>query len=162
MNPKKITLNLHFNFNIAQKSKRNSSYKKQDYKLLKRNVKGIIHIDKSGTLFVNINNTPVYILKKCYTKSKSKYRFYQKLVGNKQRFTVAKNKELDNLEYNDLWYPFGVGCTVVGNLLLDLHGTTLFNVRKVLIEYNNNEAKLAMDFWRNNYEEIEYNKKNNL
>ena len=42
-----------------------------------------------------------------------------------------------------------------------ISGTTLFNIKKVIIEYDNEESKIAFNYWKTNYEEIERNRNKN-
>lgn len=112
-------------------------------------------------LFVNINNTVVPILKDCYNTTKKDKIFSLKLNKDSKRLCIVRNKN-ERLNYtNENYLPFAPGCIVYGNLLLNPYGTTLFNIKKVIIEYDNEESKIAFNYWKTNYEEIERNRNKN-
>ena len=112
-------------------------------------------------LFVNINNTVVPILKDCYNTAKKDKIFSLKLNKDSKRLCIVRNKN-ERLNYiNENYLPFAPGCIVYGNLLLNPYGTTLFNIKKVIIEYDNEESKIAFNYWKTNYEEIERNRNKN-
>lgn len=147
----------YFDFSVTKKQT-NTNYKKaKQYTIIKRDIYGVVHIAITGMLFVNINNTVVPILKDCYNTTGKNKIFSLKLNKDSKRLCIVRNKN-ERLNYtNENYLPFAPGCIVYGNLLLNPYGTTLFNIKKVIIEYDNKESKIAFNYWKTNYEEIERN-----
>ena len=151
----------YFDFSVIKKQTNTNHKKAKQYTILKKDIYGVIHINIEGLLFVNINDTVVPILKECYsTKGKDKI-FSLKLQKNTKRLCIVRNKDERLIYNNENYLPFAPGCVVYGNLLLNPYGTTLFNVKKVLIEYDNEESRNAFNYWKNNYKEIERNRNKN-
>ena len=140
----------YFDFSVTKKQTNTNHKKAKQYTIIKRDIYGVVHIAITGMLFVNINNTV----------GKDKI-FFLKLNKDSKRLCIVRNKN-ERLNYtNENYLPFAPGCIVYGNLLLNPYGTTLFNIKKVIIEYDNEESKIAFNYWKTNYEEIERNRNKN-
>lgn len=151
----------YFDFSVTKKQTNTNHKKAKQYTIIKRDIYGVVHIAITGILFVNINNTVVPILKDCYNTAKKDKIFSLKLNKDSKRLCIVRNKN-ERLNYtNENYLPFAPGCIVYGNLLLNPYGTTLFNIKKVIIEYDNEESKIAFNYWKANYEEIERNRNKN-
>lgn len=151
----------YFDFSVTKKQTNTSHKKAKQYTIIKRDIYGVVHITITGMLFVNINNTVVPILKDCYNTVGKNKIFSLKLNKDSKRLCIVRNKN-ERLNYtNENYLPFAPGCIVYGNLLLNPYGTTLFNIKKVIIEYDNEESKIALNYWKTNYEEIERNRNKN-
>ena len=145
----------YFDFSVTKKQTNTNHKKAKQYTIIKRDIYGVVHIAITGMLFVNINNTVVPILKDCYNTAKKDKIFSLKLNKDSKRLCIVRNKN-ERLNYtNENYLPFAPGCIVYGNLLLNPYGTTLF------IEYDNEESKIAFNYWKTNYEEIERNRNKN-
>lgn len=151
----------YFDFTVTKKQTNTNHKKAKQYTIIKRDIYGVVHIAITGMLFVNINNTVVPILKDCYNTVGKDKIFSLKLNKDSKRLCIVRNKN-ERLNYtNENYLPFAPGCIVYGNLLLNPYGTTLFNIKKVIIEYDNEESKIALNYWKTNYEEIERNRNKN-
>lgn len=151
----------YFDFSVTKKQTNTNHKKAKQYTIIKRDIYGVVHIAITGMLFVNINNTVVPILKDCYNTAKKDKIFSLKLNKDSKRLCIVRNKN-ERLNYtNENYLPFAPGCVVYGNLLLNPYGTTLFNIKKVIIEWDNEESRIAFNYWKTNYEEIERNRNKN-
>ena len=121
---------------------------------------GIVCIDINGKFYVNVNDVKVPILKECYSTKGKTYIFSRKLKTDGKKLCIVRTKN-DATTVFEEYLPFCPGCVVEGNLLLNPYGTTLFNIKKVRLEYENVNAKVAFLYWRTHYNEIERNRKNN-
>lgn len=151
----------YFDFSVTKKQSNANHKQAKKYTILKKDIYGVVHISITGMLFVNINNSVVPILKECYNTVGKDKIFSMKLQDDINKLCIVRNKN-ERLIYNNKEYlPFAPGCVVYGNLLLNPYGTTLFNIKKVILEYDNEESRIAFKYWKDNYKRIEKNRNNN-
>lgn len=147
-----------FNFSVVKKQNNREHKPAKQYTTLKKEVTGVVWINIDGKFFVNVNETVVPILKECYSTKGKTYIFSRKLDTNGKRLCIVRIKN-ESTTLFDEYLPFCPGCIVTGDLLLNPYGITLFNIKKVHLEYENSEAKSAFLYWKKNYDEIERNRK---
>lgn len=149
-----------FNFSVVKKKDKREHKPAKQYIVLKKGMTGIVCIDINGKFYVNVNDVKVPILKECYSTKGKTCIFSRKLKTDGKKLCIVRTKN-DATTVFEEYLPFCPGCVVEGNLLLNPYGTTLFNIKKVRLEYENVDAKVAFLYWKTHYNEIERNRKNN-
>lgn len=149
-----------FNFSVVKKKDKREHKPAKQYVILRKGVTGIVHIDIYGKFYINLNDAKVPILKECYSTKGKTYIFSRKLKTDGKKLCIVRTKN-DATTVFEEYLPFCPGCVVKGNILLNPYGTTLFNIKKVRLEYENVDAKAAFLYWKVHYEEIERNRNNN-
>lgn len=149
-----------FNFSVVKKKDKREHKPAKQYVVLRKGVTGIVHIDIYGKFYINLNDVKVPILKECYSTKGKTYIFSRKLKTDGKKLCIVRTKN-DATTVFEEYLPFCPGCVVEGNILLNPYGTTLFNIKKVRLEYENVDAKAAFLYWKVYYEEIERNRNNN-
>ncbi len=146
-----------FDFSISKKDskKRKTSQSSDRYKIVLKDTKGVIWVDKNGTYSVSLNDGFIYpIHKDCYS-CKGKQKVYRHGQYDKNRCVYIRCTGEYNDCNNNLWLPFGVGCVVTGNLLIDnvtkLH---VFYIKDCRIDIGNNESHDALEFYKKHLNEI--------
>lgn len=136
----------------GNKAKRNA---KKSYKsnILIKNVIGIVWIDRKAEYYVLVNNVDkYYIHSSCYS-CVGKSQLYRQ--GNFDKSNLVYIRLYDNLVECDryCWLPFGVGCIVKGNVILE-NNIKYFIIKHCDIALDNKPSHEAMEFYLNNIEEI--------
>lgn len=149
-----------FNFSVVKKKDKREHKPAKQYVVLRKGVTGIVHIDIYGKFYINLNDVKVPILKECYSTKGKTYIFSRKLRTDGKKLCIVRTKN-DATTVFEEYLPFCPSCVVEGNILLNPYGTTLFNIKKVRLEYENVDAKAAFLYWKVHYEEIERNRNNN-
>ena len=146
-----------FNFSVVKKKDKREHKPAKQYVVLKKGVTCIVHIDIEGKFYVNLNDVKVPILKECYSTKGKTYIFSRKLKTDGKKLCIVRTKNDATIVFEE-YLPFCPGCVVEGNILLNPFGTTLFNIKRVKLEYENADAKLAFLYWKKHYDEIERNR----
>lgn len=145
-----------FNFSFSKKTfnKRKENKDNKKYEVLSRNIVGVIYISINAIHQVSVNGNFYNIKHECFS-CKGKDAVY--------RIGFDENRPLQYIrikgEYKELnklcWLPFAVGCIVQGNIVHNkLLGIDLFDIKKVWLDYDNEDAHNALMFYRNNKDKI--------
>lgn len=145
-----------FNFSFIKKdtNKRKTNKNNKEYEVLKQNVIGVVNVTINAIHQINVDGNIYNIKHSCYScKGKDTvYRIGHNEVRPLQYIRVkGEYKELDNL----CWLPFAVGCIVKGNIVRNtIFNITLFDIKKVWLDYDNEEAYNAWKFYKEHLNEI--------
>lgn len=145
-----------FSFTLAKKpaGKRKTSVRTNEYEVVDTNVVGVVWIDINANYFVHTEEHTYPIKKECYS-CKGKSRVYRHGCYDMNRVSYIRLS--DNLnECNHTYYiPFAVGCIVSGSIHRNKSTNKLsFNIRKCWIDYDNEDAHKALEFYRQHLNEI--------
>lgn len=145
-----------FNFSFIKKdyNKRKANKNNKEYEVLRQNVIGVVNVTINAIHQVSVDGNIYNIKHSCYS-CKGKDVVYR--IGHNEfrplqyiRFK-GEYKELDNL----CWLPFAVGCIVKGNIVRNtIFNIDLFDIKKVWLDYDNEEAHNALKFYREHLNEI--------
>lgn len=147
-----------FSFSIVKKK-----YKtKHESNIIISNVKGVVFINIEGKYTVKILNEYYPIHHSNYTCKGKPIVYSQKLTDLSQRLIYVRTED-DAVELpHHAYLPFTVGCIVLGNVIKGIGNSHIFYIKRVSIDPNNEESKIAMKFYKDNYEVIQKNRMENL
>lgn len=143
-----------FDFSTVKSAirKNNSTFSNKS-KILEKDVSGIVWIDKAGQYYVLVDNSAKYdIDENCYS-CKNEAVIYAKFLdskGNRIRIIRSDNFEECSKKF---YLPFAPGCAVKGNIIIK-NNKKVFYIKEVLHNTYNNHTAEALNFYRDNYEEI--------
>lgn len=147
-----------FSFNVTIKKKDNKKQikTKNNIQIIEKNISGVVSIDINGVYSVN----GLEIAPENYTCEGFTRLYYQGLQDKQRvlyiRDDIDKKIACDTKNY----LPFTVGCCVVGNIIQNVFtNKSWFYIKKVFINYDNIESQKALEFYRQNYEQILINKR---
>lgn len=145
-----------FNFSLPKKKdkERKASNNSIKHEVIERDIIGVIWIDCNANYFVHINGNKYTIKRECYS-CKGKRAVYRQ--GQYDRNRVCYIRHSDNYaECNPLhWLPFAPGCMVKGNIIRhSLTKAKLFVIKNCYVDYDNNDAHAAIEYYREHYAEI--------
>lgn len=142
-----------FNFSLANKE--SSKRKTSTIEVIKKNIKGIVWIDKKANYSVCVDNFSYSIDYKCFS-CKDKERIYRQGEYDKNR--VVYVRAVDScFECNpNFWLPFGVGCVVIGDLIVSPYNNNekLFVIKECYVDINDEESHKAMSYYKEHIKEI--------
>lgn len=128
-------------------------------KILKKNVYGVIFIDIDGNYSVKVDNTYHKIKPKCFKTQGVEKLYLQRLSKGGHREIVARPLDLCYKTDEKHYLPFNVGCEVLGNIEENnITKNVFFNIFKVEQYSSNPDCKIALKFYRENYETIQNNR----
>lgn len=145
-----------FDFSLVKKesNKRKTSNNINKYDVVEKNVIGVVHIDINANYYVKINDRYYNINSECYS-CKGKNMIYAQGYDDKRRICIIHSPgEYTECNHN-LYLPFAPGCIVSGDIIIN-HPLTakIFNIKKVWIDFNNDDAHEALAFYKEHYKEI--------
>lgn len=146
-----------FDFTISKKSKgKNKITKNNTYSIVSKNINGVVTININGNYFVKVDTTEYSIIPESYSCKNRILIFFKILSDINQRILWIRN--IDNLQElnTDVYLPFAPGVCVKGDIL-KINSKLMFRINKVYIDYNNDEANVALKFWKDNYKLINNN-----
>lgn len=146
-----------FDFSLPKKvkAKRKTVNNTERYEIIERNVVGVVWIDIKANYFIHCNTDIYPVAYECYS-CKGKARVYRRGYYDRNRVSYIRCN--DNLtECNTLHYlPFGIGCIVKGNIVRNKYtNKLLFYIKDCWVDYSNEDAHNALEFYRNNINEID-------
>lgn len=149
-----------FNFTIETKPERKpKSNINKTVKLTK--VEGIVNITIDGIYKVKVNKFIYDIHKDCYSCKGITNIYKQELDKHLQRILYVRDVGYCE-ECNPLHYlPFTVGCNVIGDII-SINDKEYFCIKKVFLDFSNNEAHNALEFYKNNYKVINQSRINRI
>ena len=144
-----------FDFTLVKKPKTRKTVKSHDtFRVLDKNVIGVIWITKTANYYVKSNNRTYNISPECYS-CKGKRRIYRQGSYDINRFSYIRLID-DCCECDSKhWLPFAVGCIVKGDIVYNSNSDKyLFNIKDIWIDYDDIDAQLACNFYRKHLTEI--------
>ena len=148
-----------FNFSvIAKVTKKNKSISNNKNIIVLHKVQGVVFIDLQGNYRVEFENGESYpIHKDCYS-CKGHKEIYRQGEFDKGRFIYVRGQgeyfECDSKH----WLPFGVGCVVKGDIILNpISKLQSFMIKKCGVDFENVMSIAAINFYRHNIKEINAN-----
>ncbi len=142
-----------FSFTVpvkVTKTKTNSSVSK--YEIITHNVNGVVIINLRGEYKVLCDNVQYDIAVENYSCKGVTEIYEQTLVDDLSRVRhIRSERDRDDRDRN-MYLPFTAGCSVKGNIVKQHTGTNLiFKIKKVYLDLNNDIARKAIKFYRDNY-----------
>ena len=137
----------------AKVSSVSSSADKEKYLIVKKDVRGVVWITIDGSYKVVVGDDVYDIFHRNYNCGKKKSLYYEQLIENRLVRYIRHLPNKDNVISGYL--PFGVGCSVIGTIVSrqrDRH--IFFNIRKVFIDRDSQEAINAINYYRENMDKI--------
>lgn len=151
-----------FDFSISKKKTKNRKTSKntKQYEVIKKGITGVVWIDKNSNYVVKLDNNHRYnIHPDCYS-CKDKEKIYSRKLDNNRRVCIIRNSnEYYNCNIN-CYLPFAPGCIVIGNIVA-IGFATYFYINKCYVDFNNDDSHDALMYYRQNYNEIINNIRNN-
>lgn len=149
-----------FDFSLPKKkvSKRKTSKNSNRNEVIKKNVKGIVWINRNAEYSVAINENSITfeypIHYSCYS-CKGHARIYRRGVPFKDRYVYIRNIGKYSEQNPNHYLPFAPGCVVLGDLVkTSLNVSPLFIIKDCWIELDNKESHAAITFYKEHIDEI--------
>ena len=145
-----------FNFSIVknESNKRKTYNNTKKYEVVKKDVIGVVWIDINANYYIKVNNKFYNINSECYS-CKGKDMIYAQGYDDKNRICIIRNPEKCTECNHNLYLPFAPGCIVSGDIIINNPLTDkIFNIKKVWIDINNDDAHEALAFYKEHYKEI--------
>ena len=132
------------------------------YKIVKKDVLGVVGIMLDSSFFVICENTKYPIARTSYNCGKRKTVYSRFLDSNKRRIKYIR--EIDRRYDKIIHYlPFAPGLLVKGNLVIDsLTNKLVFRIKKVDVNWDSKECSEQLEFFKRFYTTIINNYKNKL
>ena len=144
----------YFDFSLPKKKeKRKTSKNTLRSKILEKNVQGVVWIDDKGELTVKVVPDKRYKIHLDSYSCKGKRNIYARRLENRRVVCIIRNVE-EYFECNhDVFLPFAVGSIVSGNII-QIGFNQQFVINKCWSDLNNEDAHLALEYYRDNYDTI--------
>lgn len=144
----------YFDFSLPKKKeKRKTSKNTLRSKVLEKNVQGVVWIDDKGELTIKVVPDKRYKIHLDSYSCKGKRNIYARRLENRRVVCIIRNVE-EYFECNhDVFLPFAVGSIVSGNIV-QIGFSQQFVINKCWSDLNNEDAHLALEYYRNNYDTI--------
>lgn len=144
----------YFDFSLPKKKeKRKTAKNTLRSKILEKNVQGVVWIDDKGELTIKVIPDKRYKIHLDSYSCKGKKNIYARRLENRRIVCIIRNIG-EYLECNhDIFLPFAVGSIVSGNIV-QIGFNQQFVINKCWSDLNNEDAHLALEYYRNNYDTI--------
>lgn len=144
----------YFDFSLPKKKeKRKTAKNTLRSKILEKNVQGVVWIDDKGELTIKVVPDKRYKIHLDSYSCKGKRNIYARRLENRRVVCIIRNVE-EYFECNhDIFLPFAVGSIVSGNIV-QIGFNQQFVINKCWSDLNNEDAHLALEYYRNNYDTI--------
>lgn len=144
----------YFDFSLPKKKeKRKTSKNTLRSKILEKNVQGVVWIDDKGELTIKVVPDKRYKIHLDSYSCKGKRNIYARRLENRRVVCIIRNVE-EYFECNhDVFLPFAVGSIVSGNIV-QIGFNQQFVINKCWSDLNNEDAHLALEYYRDNYDTI--------
>ena len=144
----------YFDFSLPKKKeKRKTSKNTLRSKILEKNVQGVVWIDDKGELTIKVVPDKRYKIHLDSYSCKGKRNIYARRLENRRVVCIIRNVE-EYFECNhDVFLPFAVGSIVSGNII-QIGFNQQFVINKCWSDLNNEDAHLALEYYRDNYDTI--------
>lgn len=128
-------------------------------KILKKNVYGVVFIDIDGNYSVKVDNVYHNINPKCFNTQGVEKLYLQRLSKDGYKEILARPLNFCFKSDEKHYLPFNVGCEVLGNVEENnITKNISFNILKVEQYSSNPDCKIALNFYKENYETIQNNR----
>lgn len=147
-----------FDFSISKRKevKSKKTYTTSEYSILESSVTGVVYITLDACYNVKVNDINYSIMSKNFSCKGVSKVYRQLLDNNKQRVLYVRLDDNKCELGHNLYLPFAPGCVVIGNILEHTKFKyKIFDIKKVLIDYDNVESQEAIKFYRDNYDVIQ-------
>ena len=144
----------YFDFSLPKKKeKRKTAKNTLRSKILEKNVEGVVWIDDKGELTVHVSPDKCYKIHLDSYSCKGKKNIYARKLENRRVVCIIRNVG-EYIECNhDVFLPFAVGGIVSGDIV-QIGFNQRFVINKCWTDLNNDDAHLALEYYRNNYDTI--------
>lgn len=144
----------YFDFSLPKKKeKRKTAKNTLRSKILEKNVEGVVWIDDKGELTIKVIPDKRYKIHLDSYSCKGKKNIYARRLENRRVVCIIRNIG-EYLECNhDIFLPFAVGSIVSGNIV-QIGFNQQFVINKCWSDLNNEDAHLALEYYRDNYDTI--------
>lgn len=144
----------YFDFSLPKKKeKRKTAKNTLRSKILEKNVEGVVWIDDKGELTVKVVPDKRYSIHIDSYSCKGKKNIYARKLENRRVVCIIRNVG-EYIECNrDIFLPFTVGGIVSGNIV-QIGFNQQFVIDKCWTDLNSEDAHLALEYYRNNYDTI--------
>lgn len=140
---------------IAKESVRRVSSSDGKYTNVLTGLIGVVCITKTFTYFVEVNGSRYPIIPENYDCEFVNEIYEQQLTDHFKRIKHIR-LEGNRVKANPLHYlPFAPGLVCTGKVVKDKYtNNTYFKIKKVVVDPNNEDAKRAFRYYKENYAEI--------
>lgn len=139
-----------FNFSLI---KTKSDKKKTSNKeVIKKNIKGVIWINKEAIYSVRVEDSFYPIDIKCYS-CKGKGKIYRQGEYDKTRVVYIRHNDSYSECNPNFWLPFSVGCIVSGDLINN-NFSKVFIIKDCYVDVNDKISHEAVSYYREHLKEI--------
>lgn len=144
----------YFDFSLPKKKEKRKTVKNTlRSKILEKNVQGVVWIDDKGELTIKVVPDKRYKIHLDSYSCKGKRNIYARRLENRRVVCIIRNVE-EYFECNhDIFLPFAVGSIVSGNIV-QISFNQQFVINKCWSDLNNEDAHLALEYYRDNYDTI--------
>lgn len=144
----------YFDFSLPKKKeKRKTAKNTLRSKILEKNVQGVVWIDDKGELTIKVVPDKRYKIHLDSYSCKGKKNIYARRLENRRVVCIIRNIG-EYFECNhDIFLPFAVGSIVSGDIV-QIGFNQQFVINKCWSDLNNEDAHLALEYYRNNYDTI--------
>lgn len=144
----------YFDFSLPKKKeKRKTSKNTLRSKILEKNVQGVVWIDDKGELTIKVIPDKRYKIHLDSYSCKGKKNIYARKLENRRVVCIIRNiGEYFECNHN-IFLPFAVGSIVSGNIV-QIGFNKQFIINKCWTDLNNDDAHLALEYYRDNYDTI--------
>lgn len=152
-------MNIKFNFNPNKIKIKNNKIIIPKRIILHKKIKGVINITIKGDYFISTEQGNYKFTNESYIIKPNKSFYAQQLVDSKRVCIKEINSKRTSVK--GLYLPFAPGIIGIGNIVKDCKtNLILFELKKTEIDKNNLEAKEALKYFREHYDEIYLNMRN--
>lgn len=144
----------YFDFSLPKKKEKRKTAKNTLWsKILEKNVQGVVWIDDKGELTIKVVPDKRYKIHLDSYSCKGKRNIYARKLENRRVVCIIRNVE-ECFECNhNIFLPFAVGSIVSGDIV-QIGFNQQFIINKCWSDLNNEDAHLALEYYRNNYDTI--------
>lgn len=134
---------------------RKDNYTNGKYSVAVKNVEGVVCINLEANYYVQIEEDKYDIIAENYDTKGFAEVYPQRLDNNGQRILLIRSL-LINKPIVKQYLPFAPGICVSGDIVVNNYTTKyMFNIKKVMHDYRDNDCKAALQFYQDNYETIQ-------
>lgn len=144
----------YFDFSLPKKKEKKKTAKNTlRSKVLEKNVQGVVWIDDKGELTIKVIPDKRYKIHFDSYSCKGKKNIYARKLENRRVVCIIRNiGEYFECNHN-IFLPFAVGSIVSGDIV-QIGFNKQFVINKCWSDLNNDDAHLALEYYRDNYDTI--------
>lgn len=144
----------YFDFSLPKKKEKKKTVKNNlRYKILEKDIEGVVWIDNKGELTVRVSSDKRYSIHIDSYSCKGKKNIYARRLENRRVIRIIRNVgEYSECNHN-IFLPFTVGSIVKGNVVM-IGFDKQFVIKDCWTDLNNDDSHLAREYYRDNYDTI--------